>query len=56
MNTIIQKIDFCKKTPLNLNRKESQIPLLTKAYSVGFNHNAELSHKKWSQKINPFWR
>ena len=36
-------------------RKESQNPSVNIIYSVGLDHNAEMSYNKWSQKIKPFW-
>ena len=35
--------------------KESQNPLPTKTYSVGFKNDAELLNKKGGQKIKPLW-
>ena len=29
---------------------------MTKTYAVGFNHDAQLSYKNWSQKSKQFWR
>ena len=29
---------------------------MTKICSVGFNHDAKLLYRNWSQKIKPFWR
>ena len=37
-------------------RKELQNPSTTKTYPVGFDHDAELSSKKWSKKIKQLWR
>ena len=34
--------------------KEIQKPSVSKTYSVGFNHNAELPNKKLIQMIKPF--
>ena len=35
--------------------KESKNPSVTKTYSVGFKHDAELQSKQECQKTKPFW-
>ena len=50
----IQKY-ICPLLSKKKQAKPTQSQPVTKTDSFGFNHDAELLCKKWSQKTNPFW-
>ena len=61
----LMSVYWCKNYALNFKKrklyfkntcKELQKPSVSNTYSIGLNHDAELSYKKLIQNIKPFWR
>ena len=50
-----QQIQAVTSLTLRGTRKESRNSAVTKTDSISFSNDTKMLHKKWSQKIEPFW-